>query len=89
MDDIITPTIELVGRSINALARRDVASVTVISKCWEQVAIFAPYKKVSDRIITFRELNLTDELRGYNPVTESQFWVSEARVGRQPYIHQM
>ena len=87
MDDIITPTVELVVKSMNASARRDAASVTVISKRWEQVAISALHKNVSDKSSTFRELNLTDELRVYNPVKESEFLRSEARVDRQPYIH--
>ena len=47
---------------MNASSGRDVASVTAISECGEQVESSDPYGNVTETNSTFRKLNLTDEI---------------------------
>ena len=77
----------LAVRSINALSGRDVDSVPANVKRWEQIEKSAPYGNVSNRSSTFRKLNLTDEIRGYNPDKVNEFLASEARSDRQQQNH--
>ena len=46
---------------------REIASVTANSESGEPLGNSAPYKNLSHRKNTFRELNLTTETRWYNP----------------------
>ena len=87
MESIITPKIELTGISKNASSRQDAASVIANLENWEQAGLTASIENVSDRVITFPELNLTLETQGLNPDKVSKFRVSGTHVDRQPYIH--
>ena len=61
MDNIITPKIELAVRSLNALSGLEVAKVTANSERGKHVGITVAFENVSDGIITFHELNKTDD----------------------------
>ena len=72
---------------MNVSSGQNVGSVTSICEHWEQVLISALHGNVSGRNSMFREINLTDETRGYNPAEVSEIQVLETRFDPQLLTH--
>ena len=87
IDNIITPRVELAVRSINVSSRRDAVSVTAISEREEHIGIFASLANISERNLTFRELNTSDETRGNIPYEAKEFLVPRTHFDRQSHTH--
>ena len=87
VDNVITPRVELAVKSMTASSGGDVACVTAVFERGEQVGNFAPYGNVSNGNSTFRQLNSTDETRGFNLEEGSELPVAKATFHQQTHTH--
>ena len=87
IDNIIIPRIEIAVRSIIVFSGWDAASVPAISGCVKHIGKTAWLENLSDRINTFHEINVNDEIRENFPDEVDKFSVPRTLFDWQSHTH--